>query len=383
MYKKLVIFVVAVLVLSFYDTGASGSGYLDGNSPDLAELDTSRSEMRAVIERYTVDRGSLTRSYPVEISAARQARFKQFYSDWLALIAKMNFDAMSQDGKVDYLLFKNHLEHELLQLEIERKSLAEIVAFVPFAQTVIDLAESRRRMETIDSARIAAQLNEMNKQVEAARKAVEASLKADPAKVKKSVANRALNSINVLRNTLRIWFAYYNAYDPLFTWWVDEPYKAVDQSLGGYASFLAERVLGVRPVESAPVVAEARRGDGTPGGRGGRGGLGGASNARAGDASDIIGDPIGREVLLTELSYEMIPYTPEELIAIGYKELEWCESEMKKASRELGYGDDWRKALEYVKNKYVEPGKQPDLIKSLAFEAIDYVEKNNLVTVPP
>ena len=43
----------------------------------------------------------------------------------------------------------------------------------------------------------------------------------------------------------------------------------------------------------------------------------GSSNARPGDSSDIVGDPIGREALLSELRSEMIPYTPEELIAIG------------------------------------------------------------------
>jgi uncharacterized protein (DUF885 family) len=86
---------------------------------------------------------------------------------------------------------------------------------------------------------------------------------------------------------------------------------------------------------------------------------------------------------MVELAAEMIPYTPEELIAIGWKELAWCENEMKKASRELGFGDDWQKALEHVKNKYVEPGKQPEMIKDLALEAIEYVEKNNLITVPP
>jgi hypothetical protein len=86
---------------------------------------------------------------------------------------------------------------------------------------------------------------------------------------------------------------------------------------------------------------------------------------------------------MVELAAEMIPYTPEELIAIAYKELDWCENEMKKASRELGHGDDWRKALEQVKNSYVEPGKQPEMIRGLAYEAIEYVEKNQLVTVPP
>ena len=40
----------------------------------------------------------------------------------------------------------------------------------------------------------------------------------------------------------------------------------------------------------------------------------------------------------------MILYTPEQLIALANKEFAWCEAEMKKASREMGFGDDWKKA---------------------------------------
>src|SRR5262245_37530893 len=374
------------------------------DAPDLKDLDSSPSELRSLIERYVVDRGSLSRSYPMEISTARRARFKQFHSDWLATLAKLNFDTLSQDGKVDYLLFKTHLNNELQQLEIQNKSLAEIAPLTPFAQTITDLAEARRRMEMIDPAKIAATLNDLNKQIEATRRTVEAGLRSEQGKIKRTVANRASVTVNSLRGALRTWFGYYNGYDPLFTWWVDEPYKAVDQSLAAYANFLSERVAGLRRADGAPTVAEARPGGG-PGGGGGRGGGGGgrggaggggdfvvgrtnvgcsgAGAARAGDSSDIIGDPIGREGLMVELASEMIPYTPEELIAIGWKELAWCENEMKKASRELGFGDDWHKALEHVKNKYVEPGKQPEMIRDLAYEAIEYVEKNNLVTVPP
>ncbi len=352
--------------------------------PDLDELKQQPSEMRALIERYVADRGSLSRSYPVEISPARQARFKQFYSDWLAMLAKLNFDAMSQDGKVDYLLLKTHLNRELQQLELGQRSLAEMAPLIPFAQTIIELAEARRWMEKIDPAKVAATLNELHKQIEATRRGIETGLRSEAGKIKKSVANRAVGTVSSLRNTLRAWFNYYNGYDPLFTWWAEEPYKAVDQALGNYIVFLSERVVGVRRAEAAPTLAEVRPGAGIGGPqRGGFGGASGAIAARPGDSSDIIGDPIGREALMVELEAEMIPYTPEELIAIGYKELEWCEKEMKKASRELGYGDDWHKALEHVKNKYVEPGKQPELIKALALEAIEFVEKNDLVTVPP
>ena len=347
------------------------------NTPELSDIDNAKSELRPVIERYVADRGSLTRSYPVDISPARQTRFQQFYRDWLTLLGKMSFDTMSQDGKVDYVLLKNHLEHEAQQLELDRKALAEIAALMPFAQTITDLSETRRRMEKIDAQKAAVQLHEMNKQIEAARRALETSLRAEPGKLKKTVANRAATTVTSLRNILRTWYGYYNGYDPMFTWWVEEPYKAVDTTLGNYATFLTERVVGLRATEASATMAQG-------GGRGGAGGGGQRpTNARVGDTSDIIGDPIGREALMTELAAEMIPYTPEELIAIGWKELAWCEAEMKKAARELGFGDDIHKALEHVKNKYVEPGKQPEMIKALAFEAIDYVEKNNLLTVPP
>ncbi len=368
----------------------------DNDVPALADLDQGKSEMRPVIERYVADRGSLMRSYPVESSPARMARFKQFYGEWLALIGKMNFDAMSHEGKVDYVLFKSKLEGELQELELQSKALAEIATLVPFAQTITDLAEARRQMQKIDSQKVATQLNDLAKQIDAARRSLDAGLRSEPGKIKKSTGNRAVAAVGSLRGALRQWYGYYNGYDPLFTWWVEEPYKALDQALGTYSNYLTERVVGLRASDPGPTVAQA----GPPAGGAGRGGAGGGggqrgggafagggaarpTNARTGDYSDIVGDPIGREALMADLASEMIPYTPEELIAIANKELDWCESELKKASREMGFGDDWHKAMEAVKNKYVEPGKQTEVIKDLAIEAIEYLEKNDLVTIPP
>lgn len=359
------------------------------------------SEMRSQIERYAVDRGSLGRSYTVGYSTTRRDRFKKFYSDWLASLQKLDFDSMSQDGKIDYVLFKNHLEYELRQLDIQARQISQIEPLLPFAKTIADMEEARRRMEPIDSAKAAALLTSLRKQVDEKRRAVEMSLRAEsrsatssssdgatePLRVKKTVANRAVNALNSVRGTLRNWYTFYNGYDPVFTWWNEEPYRALDQAITGYASFLQERVVGIR--SESPQTAPATRGGGPGGGGGGQGaGQGGqgfqrpGTAARPGDTSDIVGDPIGREALMSELRSELIPYTPEELIAIGEKEMAWCENEMKKASRELGFGDDWHKALEHVKTLYVEPGKQPEMIKELALEAIKFVEDNDLVTVP-
>jgi uncharacterized protein (DUF885 family) len=364
-----------------------------GQNASTSSDTSGESEMRPIIEYYVVDRGSLQRSYPISISAARRDRFRKFYADTLERIKKLDFDRMSQEGKVDYILFRNHLEHELRQLDIEEKQLAEVKPLLPFAKTIIDLEEARRRMESMDSAKTASTLNNLKKQIDDTRKSVEAGLPnerggatlmdagVDPIVAKKTIAFRAVGVLNNLRNSLRNWYTFYNGYDPVFTWWNEEPYKAIDQSLTSYSAFLTERVVGIRTdgTQTAGSPQAPSRGgapllQATP--------RVGTVTPRAGDTSDIVGDPIGREALLSELQSEMIPYTPEELIAIANKEMAWCESEMKKASRELGYGDDWRKALEYVKNQYAEPGKQPQMIRDLAREAIKFVDDHDLVTVP-
>jgi hypothetical protein len=396
---------IVALVLGCALTTTSAVAILDGaqsrtETPDPSDLKLPPSELRGTIERYSVDRGNLSRSYPVEISSARQARLRQFYSEWLALIGPLKFDALGQDDKVDYVLLKNHLDYELRQLDIQARTLAEAAPLVPFAQTITELEERRRRMERIDSPKVAALLTGLNKQIVAARRGVEAGLrgsgrmanntegdddsKVEPMAVKKAVANRAAMMTNGLRNTLRNWFSFYNGYDPVFTWWAEAPYKTVDKSLQDYVALLRERVLGLKASsDDAGSPPDANPPDGGNPLRNGQGGRGGSVVAEAGSSADIVGDPIGREALMVELAREIIPYTPEELIALANKEFAWCENEMKKAARDLGYAEDWLKALEYVKTLYVEPGEQPELIRDLALEAIKFVEDHDLVTVPP
>jgi uncharacterized protein (DUF885 family) len=100
------------------------------------------------------------------------------------------------------------------------------------------------------------------------------------------------------------------------------------------------------------------------------------------DEDAIIGDPTGRAELLGLLECEMIPYTPEELVEIAGREYAWCLGEMLRASRELGFGDDWHAALGHVKTLSVEPGEQPQLVRDLAREAIEFLETRDLVTIP-
>ena len=317
-----------------------------------SEIDSSHSELRPIIERFQADREGLSRSYSVALSPARNTRLQQLYQDELRQIGTLGFDGLSQDGKVDFLVFKNYLEHELRQLQIQEKSFDEAAPILPFAGTILSLEDSRRRMDTINAEQLANVLTQMKKQIDSVRLVLDNPPK-DGAKtrtpaVKKTVANRAASMVTSLKRTFDHWYDYYQGYDPLFTWWVGAPFKAADDALKSYGDFLKEKLVGIKPD----------------------------------DKRTIIGDPIGREALMSELAYEMIPYTPEELVTIANKEFAWCDAEMKKASRELGYGDDWKKALEYVKTLHVEPGKQPEMVRDLALEAIKFVDDHDLVTVP-
>src|ERR1051325_11874461 len=133
----------AVLVPTTLKFQTSAQRQKTASASDIS-VDNGASEMRPIIEYYIADRGSLQRSFFVNNSPARRERFRKFYQDALDRIQKLNFDAMSEAGKVDYILFRNHLEHELRQLDIEEKQQAEIAPLIPFAKTIVDLEEARR-----------------------------------------------------------------------------------------------------------------------------------------------------------------------------------------------------------------------------------------------
>ena len=341
-----------------------------------ADFDNSTSEMRALIERFAADRAILNRAYSDPLAAGRQSRLKDFLTEWQTRLRAMNFDSMSQDGKVDYVLLRNRLDHDLRQLELDVKAQAEAAAYTGFAPTIFTLEEKRRKLEPMNPREAASALTTLAKQVGEARRAAESQLREQASSLppnRRVIARRAADEIASLRNTLRSWFTFYDGYDPVFTWWTEEAYRSADSALQDYRAFLREKVVGLPP---ETVAATA--------GSGGRGGNRAAiAAARAGDSADIIGDPIGRDGLLNELANEMIPYTPEELIAIAQKELAWCENEMKRAAREMGFGDDWKSALEKVKNMYVDPGKQPEAMRDLAVEAVQFLDEHDLVTIPP
>ncbi|MDO8968456.1 DUF885 family protein [Algoriphagus sp.] len=301
-------------------------------------------ELVNLITTYQADRGALGRLYTNRLSTEYFTRMGSFNQDYLKSLQAHNYDALSEDGKIDYVLFRNYLEKELATLDLEKRAFTEVQAVIAFGKPLEDFVTARRRAKQPNSQELAAVLNQVSKSVDTQLKALSNSAKYDSWQ-KADLAAQAVESLNRVTKEA---YDFYFDYDPEFTWWMAEPWKKLDASMKAYAKGLREHY----------------------------------TNSIKEDGSGIIGKPIGREALEKQLAFEMIAYSPEELIKEAEKQFAWCEKEMLKASNELGFGNDWKAALEMVKNTYLPAGAWPEEVARLGEEAIEIMEKNDWLTIP-
>jgi hypothetical protein len=303
-------------------------------------------EVYPLIISYRADRGSLERFYTVANSPERRERFKAFYKDYLTKLEQLPFETMSVSGRADYLLTKRDLENELFALAKEEKEYDQIKKYTSFADPIYQFEQQRRRGKHLNSNDVAKQLNEIYKAVQASSQ----KLKQEP-NMTRELAARAEATVKGQQAAIKSVFEFYNGYDPDFSWWVTKPYQKVDSIMNKYATALKNKV------DPATLPKD--------------------------DGSGIIGNPIGSEELLRLLKYEMISYSPEELVEIANKEFAWCDAELLKASREMGFGDNWKQAQEKVKQTFVPEGYQPEAMLKLYNESVDFLKKNDLLTISP
>lgn len=329
-------------------------------------VDESDSPLRPHLLRFRADHELLERYYSVPFAPDARARMKRFYQLWQKQLAAIDFPGINQDGRVDYILLRNYLRHRLRQLELDAVFQQQVDVYLPFAPQILTLVNNLRAMKPIDSQASAAALAQLTTEL----KALPATLKEKYPEPNKEAVNAAIHQLGNLERHLGEWFTFYNGYDPLFTWWVDVPYKSVTGALHDYQNFLAVDLLGL-----APLPAEGAGG-------GGDAYLESMESAKAGSSKDIIGHAIGRKGIMADLADAMIPYTPEQLIELANQEFAWCTKRMIEASQEMGFGDNWHAALDKVKNTYVKPGQQPALVRKFEQQAVDFVTSRNLITVP-
>lgn len=324
------------------------------------DLFLQTSELNDLMVNFTADEGSISRFY-TSINASgwgrnmrydneyntpeRRKRLLELLDEYTQRLNTISFDSLSINGRVDYLLFKNDLESKKYKLTEEQKEYEQVSKYFPFSDKVYALEKPRRRGLAADGEAIARELNSIEKEI---KKAIAGWKKED------SLDNRyallASNTAKALQAALKNVYDFYNGYDPLFTWWVPATYKTVDSALSKYADLLKSRSK--------------------------------ETSTQKDDGGGIKGNPIGRAELIRQLQAEFIPYTPEELVTIANKEFAFCDAELLKASKEMGFGDNWKGAQEKVKNRYVAPGKQPEAMYDLYKQSVNFLKEKDLITIP-
>ena len=333
--------------------------FLQTSAQPISSLYLQTSEMADAMIQYDADKASVMRFYSTGgqgefprqqgngyNSPERRKRLLQLIDEYLGILKKSPFEKWNINGKVDYILFKRNLESEQYQLLEEQKTYEQVVKYLTFSDRLYALQMPRRRGISVSGEEVAKELNGINKNI---LTAISSLKKADS--IELTQANLAADAARGLQGTLKDYFNFYNGYDPLFTWWVPKTYTETDSLLGVFANAIKRK--------------------------------GKVNNLQKDDGSGIIGNPIGSTELVRLLKYEWIAYGPEDLVEIANKEFAWCDAELLKASREMGFGDNWKEALEKVKQTYVPPGKQPEAMYDLYKQSVDFLKKNDLLTLPP
>lgn len=331
------LFIVFLIITSFKPIASD-----PGNNKSSLYSDT----VPELITQYQADIYDLSKVYIFPHSAEYFGRFAKLYSEWLIKLKAIDYNALNVSDRVDYLLLKRNIQTDIFDLSQDQNDYQQYKYALPFAENIIAIQQKRRRGQSLDAMATAKEFNEIILQIEKAKSNVLKTPLPD-----KNIMNKTREVISELREGLKNVFSFYNGYDPEFSWWMKKTYPDTDSALDAYSRWLSSQSV--------------------------------AKVDKAMDSSGIIGHPVGKAKIEQLLKSEFIPYSPDELIKIAYKEFAWCDSQMLKASRQMGFGNDWKKALEKVKENYVSPGKQPALINRLQEKAIHFIDSLDLVTIPP
>ena len=353
-------FMICIVLLPFTAMAQSGDAAprdgWHGDAPDIDSLvhfAQHESDLRVAIERYGHDKAALGRRLSVQFSPRRLSRYSEFLSAWQERIGEMDFEALNAEGKVDYIALRNRVRYDIEVLRLEERRGAEIAPLIPFFDDLRQFQEQRFDRERVEPRGAAGTLDAVANTIDTLLKRIEPSADDRASRrlkdVSPVVAWRAAGQIDHLREVLADWNTFYAGYDPMFDFWVTEPYARLDERMLAYADGIRRHLVGISEDNKAP----------------------------------IIGDPVLAEGLQADLAVEMIPYTAEELLEIGRMEFEWIEEQFRIVSNRMGFGDDWKAALEHTKNLAPPPGEKPWIIFEIADYSERYIKAMNNITIPP
>ncbi len=308
-----------------------------------------------LIEQFVADAQTIQRRFRAPQDENKGVLQQRLYREWLDKLHTLPFADLSREEQVDFILLRNEIEHRIAKSNRDTERDAKARALLPYLPEVTALCLARENALGVDPEEIAAAYQRLADQVKSETAKVQQRKEGKEKKEevdKKQEAVLALRTVQIAqtaKQSLEETHRFYSGYDPSYSWWAEKPFQELADAIGKHAQAINKHIAGLDET----------------------------------DKDKIVGQPIGETALQEELQFAMIPYTPAELVEIAEREFKWCEAEAKKAADALGLQGDWKKALEHVKSLHVDPGQQPALIRELAWEAIRFLDANDLVTVPP
>ncbi len=302
--------------------------------------------MRDVIEQWRADDATVQLGLAHCAGEKAIVRKLQLLAQWEQRLADLDFDAMDVENRIDWILLHRELirDRSLYEAQIEKNK--ELRDWLPFSEQAENLLLKHQQRGKITGEETAEVLENIRLKLPDLQKKLE-----HPEKITLT-AEQALvvaKQVAEWKGHLDFVIDQQQGFVPDFTWWVKNPWAATSAAMDSYAKQLREKI----------------------------------AKQTGGDNDPLIGSAVGATRLAQELAYESIDYTADELIAFANSEFAWCEAEMKKNAREMNCGDDWKKALEKVKNDHAAIGTQDEMVRDQAMKSIAFVKENDLVTVPP
>lgn len=304
--------------------------------PRIAPVTTPRSfqllepkhlpTMQTFIQTFAADLADIESFLSISFSPTRSSKVEDYLTSTLSSLTQdFDFDQLRQSEQVDYLLLKSHIKRLLHQNEASADkyhAAQDLSLFGQWVDDCIQFVETRHKVGKHGGSEIATVFQKAAGRINDLIHLIDADDSFKDAK-DRFIVFWTIAKFSELHGALEEAVAFYQGYDPVISWWTQAPWETLSAKLTALDTALKRKT-----------------------------GIDGPSSA-----DDIVGDPIGRGALLQELEAEWIAYTPEELVQIGEEEFKWCEREMNKASKALGF-DSPKDALEHVKNTFVGPGEQ-------------------------
>lgn len=334
---------IGIIAMTSATSNAQESGLYDHTTPIEPYIIQYRNDLQAINYFY----GPMPKGWGFQYAAASPEQMDRLLlldQEYEKTMKQFDYKKLNTNGQVDYILLNRKIKKNIEDLKSNKSAYYRVKNYLPFADSILEFEKKRRRGGAVDAKEVASTFEKASAQVDQEIKKLE-GVKSIPS----ADVEYLENIIASLKLRLESSFDFYNGYEPMFTWWVPKSHDRLQEKLKEYKELIAAKT-DLKPFD---------------------------------DGSNIAGKRVGKEVLNKMLKDEMISYNADELLKIADKEWQWCVAELLKASKEMGYGEDWKKAQEKVKNSYVPEGKQPELINELYDKAMNFINEKQLIDIPP